>query len=126
MDSGCKDYSSLWLTTSLRGVAVFEIEVECLKESVHSGTGSGVSPDSFTVLRLLLDHLDEPKTSNVVALLHVEIHKYRIEDTETLAEYQKEKVIIDLVNLLEGFKPLTEDYKEAILNNTWRPTVVVT
>ena len=82
MDSGCKDYYSLWLTTSLRGVAAFEVEVECLKESVHSGTGSGVAPDSFTVLRLLLDRLDDPKTSNVVAPLHVEIPKYRIEDAE--------------------------------------------
>ena len=106
MDSGCKDYYSLWLTTSLRGVAAFEVEVECLKESVHSGTGSGVAPDSFTVLRILLDRLDDPKTSNVVAPLHVEIPKYRIEDAEKLAAYQKEKVVI--------------------LNNTWRPTVVVT
>ena len=126
MDSGCKDYYSLWLTTSLRGVAAFEVEVECLKESVHSGTGSGVAPDSFTVLRLLLDRLDDPKTSNVVAPLHVEIPKYRIEDAEKLAAYQKEKVVTDLVKLGDGVKPLTEDYKEAILNNTWRPTVVVT
>ena len=126
MDSGCKDYYSLWLTTSLRGVAAFEVEVECLKESVHSGTGSGVAPDSFTVLRLLLDRLDDPKTSKVVAPLNVEIPKYRIEDAEKLAAYQKEKVVTDLVKLGDGVKPLTEDYKEAILNNTWRPTVVVT
>ena len=43
MDSGCKDYSSLWLTTSLRGFCAVELEVECLKESVHSGTGSGIA-----------------------------------------------------------------------------------
>ena len=129
MDSGCKDYASLWLTTSLRGVAAFEVEIECLKESVHSGTGSGVAPDSFTVLRILLDRLDEldeSKTSKVIAPLTVEIPKYRIEDAEKLAEYQKEKVVTDLVKLGDGVKPLTEDYKEAILNNTWRPTVVVT
>jgi acetylornithine deacetylase/succinyl-diaminopimelate desuccinylase-like protein len=126
MDSGCKDYYSLWLTTSLRGVAAFEVEVECLKESVHSGTGSGVAPDSFTVLRLLLDRLDDPKTSKVVAPLNVEIPKYRIEDAEKLAEYEKEKTVTEAVKLLDGVKPLTEDYKEIILNNTWRPTVVVT
>ena len=126
MDSGCKDYTSLWLTTSLRGVVAVECEVECLKESVHSGTGSGIAPDSFTVMRQLLDRLDDSKTSKVLAPLSVEIPPYRVEDAQKLAEYQKEKAVTELVNLLDGVKPLTEDYKEIILNNTWRPTVVVT
>ena len=126
MDSGCKDYSAIWITTSLRGVVAAEVEVECLKQSVHSGTGSGVAPDSFTVIRMLLDRLDDSKTSKVVAPLTVEIPSYRIEDAQKLGDYQKEKAITELVDLLEGVKPLTEDYKEAILNNTWRPTVVVT
>ena len=126
MDSGCKDYSSLWLTTSLRGVCMLECEVECLKESVHSGTGSGIAPDSFSVMRQLLDRLDDSKTSKVLAPLSVEIPKYRIEDAEKLAEYEKEKTVTEAVKLLDGVKPLTEDYKEIILNNTWRPTVVVT
>ncbi len=126
MDSGCKDYSSLWLTTSLRGVCAVEVEVECLKESVHSGSGSGIAPDSFTVLRMLLDRLDDSKTSKVLAPLSVEIPPYRIEDAKKLAEYQKEKTVTEIVNLSDGVKPLTEDYQEIILNNTWRPTVVVT
>ena len=61
MDSGCKDYNAVWLTTSLRGVCAAEFEVECLKESVHSGSGSGIAPDSFTVMRILLDRLDDSK-----------------------------------------------------------------
>ena len=115
MDSGCKDYSTLWLTTSLRGVCIVECEVQCLKESVHSGTGSGIAPDSFTVMRLLLDRLDDSKTSKVLAPLSVEIPKYRIEDAQKLAEYEKEKTVTEMVKLLEGVKPLTEDYKEIIL-----------
>lgn len=126
MDSGCKDYSAVWLTTSLRGVCAVEVEVECLKESVHSGSGSGIAPDSFTVLRILLDRLDDSKTSKVLAPLSVEIPQYRIEDAQKLAEYEKEKAVTDIVKLSDGVKPLTEDYKEIILNNTWRPTVVVT
>jgi len=126
MDSGCKDYSTLWMTTSLRGVCAVECEVECLQESVHSGTGSGIAPDSFTVLRQLFDRLDDAKTSKVLAPLHVEIPPYRLEDAQKLADYAKEKAVTDLVKLLPNVKPLTEDYKEIILNNTWRPTVVVT
>jgi acetylornithine deacetylase/succinyl-diaminopimelate desuccinylase-like protein len=102
MDSGCKDYSSLWLTTSLRGVCMLECEVECLKESVHSGTGSGIAPDSFSVMRQLLDRLDDSKTSKVLAPLSVEIPKYRIEDAEKLAEYEKEKTVTEAVKLLDG------------------------
>ena len=125
MDSGCKDYSCLWLTTSLRGGAKFEVEIECLKQDVHSGEGSGIAPDSFSVLRILLDRIEDSKTSRIIAPLNVEIPKYRIEDADKLAEYLKDKVITDLVKLAEGVKPLTYDYKEIILNNTWRPTMVV-
>ena len=126
LDSGCKDYTTLWLTTSLRGFCEVECEIECLKESVHSGKGSGIAPDSFAVLRQILDRFDEPKTGKFLAPLSVEIPQYRIEDAQKLADYQKEKVVTEIVKLLEGVKPLTEDYKEIILNNTWRPTVVVT
>ena len=126
MDSGCIDYNAIWLTTSLRGVVSIELEVECLKESVHSGSGSGIAPDSFTVLRLLLDRLDDSKTSKVIAPISVEIPDYRVTDAKKLAELQKEKTVNDVVKLSDGVKPLTDDYAEIILNNTWRPTVVVT
>jgi acetylornithine deacetylase/succinyl-diaminopimelate desuccinylase-like protein len=126
MDSGCKDYSSIWITTSLRGICIMEVEIECLKESVHSGSGGGIPPDSFTVLRILLDRLEDSKTSKVIAPLSVEIPKYRIEDAQKLADYEKEKTVTEIVKLCDGVKPLTEDYKEIILNNTWRPCICVT
>ena len=100
------------------------MDVKIIPLFAHSGN-SGVAPDSFTVLRILLDRLDDSKSSKVKAPLNVEIPQYRIEDAKKLAEYQKEKVVTDSVNLKEGVKPLSEDYKELILNNTWRPTVVV-
>jgi len=125
MDSGCKDYASLWLTTSLRGTANFELEIECLKEDVHSGIGSGVAPDSFTILRILLDRLDDSKTSKVIVPLNVEIPKYRIDDAKKLGDYLKEKTVTDLVKLEDGVKPLSDDYTEVLLNNTWRPSIVV-
>ena len=42
MDSGSKDYNALLLSSSLRGVCVLNLTVECLDESVHSGLGSGI------------------------------------------------------------------------------------
>ena len=126
MDSGCKDYETIWLTTSLRGVCVVNLAVECLTESVHSGVGSGIAPDSFSVMRQLLDRLDDSKTGKVLAPISVEIPPYRIEDAKKLAALQKEKVVTEIVKLSQGVKALSDDYAEIILNNTWRPTVVVT
>ena len=78
MDSGCIDYNTLWVTTSLRGIAKVDLTVEVLKESVHSGTGSGIAPDSFSIMRQLLDRLEDSKTSKVTEELQVKISDYRI------------------------------------------------
>ena len=124
-DSGCKDYNTILLTTSVRGVFSVNLTVECLKEPIHSGSGSGICPDSFSVMRQLLDRIDDSKTEKVVAPIGIEIPSYRIEDAKKLAEYQKEKVITDMVKLGDNVKALSDDYAEIILNNTWRPTCVV-
>ena len=126
MDSGCKDYNTFWITTSLRGVCVLDLTVECLEESVHSGSGSGIAPDSFTIMRILLDRLQDSKTGKSLVPIDVEIPSYRIEDAKKLGEYMKEKCVNDIVKLSPGVKPLSDDYSEIILNNTWRSTVVVT
>ena len=125
MDSGCIDYNTLWITTSLRGIAKVDLTVEVLKESVHSGTGSGIAPDSFSIMRQLLDRLEDSKTSKVTDALQVKIPDYRIEDAKKLADYQKEKIVNDAVKLSEGVKPLNDDYSEIILNNTWRAMMTV-
>jgi len=126
MDSGCKDYNALWMTTSLRGVCILDLTVECLDESVHSGSGSGIAPDSFTIMRILLDRLQDAKTGKTLVPIDVEIPSYRVEDAKKLSEYMKEKCVSDIVKLSPGVKPLSDDYAEIILNNTWRSTVVVT
>jgi len=125
MDSGCVDYDTLWLTTSLRGVSSIDLTVECLDESVHSGSGSGIAPDSFTIMRELLDRLEDSKTSKVISELHVEIPNYCIEDAKKLAELSKEKVVTEVVKLKKDVKALNDDYSEIILNNTWRPMMTI-
>jgi acetylornithine deacetylase/succinyl-diaminopimelate desuccinylase-like protein len=37
LDSGCSNYESMWLTTSLRGVLEGTVTVDVLTEGVHSG-----------------------------------------------------------------------------------------
>lgn len=65
MDSGCLDYKTLWLTTSLRGVIEGFININVLNEGVHSGGAGGVVPSSFRILRIILDRLENSNTGEV-------------------------------------------------------------
>jgi acetylornithine deacetylase/succinyl-diaminopimelate desuccinylase-like protein len=58
LDSGCLDYSQLWLTSSLRGVAMVDVQVTCGQTS-HDGALSGVVPETFSIVRSLLDRIDD-------------------------------------------------------------------
>ena len=72
LDSGCGNYDQLWMTTSLRGSIVGNLNVEVLTEGVHSGDASGIVPSSFRVIRILLDRLEDAKTGDIIPeWLHV-------------------------------------------------------
>ena len=42
LDSGCRNYDQLWVTTSLRGLVGGTLTVEILSEGVHSGHARGI------------------------------------------------------------------------------------
>lgn len=58
MDSGCIDYNHLWMTSSLRGVVEVDIQVKLGLQNYHSGEVGGIVPETFRILRVLLDRLD--------------------------------------------------------------------
>lgn len=64
LDSGCLDYSQLWLTSSLRGVAMVDVQVTCAKQNLGASI-SGIVPDSFSIVRALLDRIDDAETGLV-------------------------------------------------------------
>jgi len=66
LDSFCGDYERMWTTTSLRGLLSATVEVRVLHEGVHSGSASGVVPDSFRIARRLLDRVEDPDTGRVL------------------------------------------------------------
>ncbi len=66
LDSGCRNYEQLWVTTSLRGLVGGTLTVEILSEGVHSGHASGIVPSSFRIARQLLNRLDDPATGRVL------------------------------------------------------------
>jgi acetylornithine deacetylase/succinyl-diaminopimelate desuccinylase-like protein len=71
LDSGCLKYDRLWVTNSLRGCLMFDLTVDVLVEAVHSGVGTGLAPDSFMIIRNLLDRIEDSNTGKVIDALHV-------------------------------------------------------
>ena len=86
LDSFCGDYERLWATTSLRGMVHATLHVEVLAEGVHSGTASGIVPDSFRLARRLLDRIEDPDTGRIlVPAMHAEVPAGRRSELEAAA-----------------------------------------
>ena len=49
----------------LRGMVIADLKVEILREGVHSGDAGGVVPDTFRILRRLLDRIEDPDTGEL-------------------------------------------------------------
>jgi acetylornithine deacetylase/succinyl-diaminopimelate desuccinylase-like protein len=126
LDSGCGNYEQLWSTTSLRGQMVLNLQVEVLREGVHSGLASGIVPNPFMVLRQLLDRLEDAETGRLrLQELHVPIPEERIRQAEEAAGVLG-GAIVDDFPLLEAVHVLADNPVELLLNNSWRPALAVT
>lgn len=126
LDSGAGNYDQMWMTTSLRGNFVGELQVSLLKEGVHSGVGSGVVADSFRVARELLSRIEDENTGKILLKeLHVDIPAERINEAKKCAEALGQEVYASLP-FQEGVRPVVEDTAELLLNRTWRPALSIT
>jgi len=126
LDSGCGDYERLWLTTSLRGIAMGTLTVRVLEEGVHSGDASGIVPSSFRVLRGLLSRLEDEKTGAIKREeFHVRIPPERMQQAKDVATVLGDAVY-DKFPFAGGTEPMSSDLGELILNRTWRPQLAVT
>ena len=100
------------------------INIECLNESIHSGSGSGIVPDSFNILRVLLDRLEDKNNSKVIKELQVEIPDNFIKDIKKVIHLQK----MILLNIILNYYLVLKQYQMiiSVINNTWKSTIVVT
>ncbi|HKO68505.1 MAG TPA: M20/M25/M40 family metallo-hydrolase [Burkholderiaceae bacterium] len=135
LDSGCRNYDQLWVTTSLRGLVGGTLTVEILSEGVHSGHASGIVPSSFRIARQLLNRLDDPATGRVLLPeLHAEIPAERVQQAQIAGDILGDQVWKEFpwVSCTHGAgghlhsMPVTTDPVEGILNRTWRPALAVT
>lgn len=126
LDSGCGNYDQLWSTTSLRGVITGDLNIQLMKEGVHSGSASGVVAETFRVLRLLLNRIDDQETGEVlIPSLQSPIPERRQAQAEAAAATLGDEVF-EAFPLLDQVKPVNTEPKELILNKTWRAALSIT
>ena len=126
LDSGCLDYERLWVTTSLRGMAMCTLTVQILTEGVHSGEASGVVPSSFRIIRELLDRLEDATTGRILLPeLSVEIPANRIREAEATADEFPEPFSTHMP-FVPGGRPAVFEAAKQLIAHTWLPTLSVT
>lgn len=126
LDSGAGNYEQLWMTTSLRGNVVGELSVELIDEGVHSGSASGIVPDSFRVARQLISRVEDEATGEIkLPQLYCEIPQERQNQASHCAQALGDEVYSQFPWHPE-VKPVTKDKQQLILNRTWRPALTVT
>ena len=134
LDSGAGNYDQLWLTTSLRGNASGVLKVEILTEGVHSGDASGLVPDSFRIMRQVLDRLEDSATGQLLPKsFYCDVPADRLVQAGATAKILGDEIYkrfpwahYDCGGSTMTALPTTTDPVEALLNRTWRPTLVVT
>ena len=126
LDSGCGNYDQLWLTTSLRGIAMGNLNVRVLTEGVHSGDASGIVPSSFRISRQLLSRIEDEKSGEIkLDELFVQVPPGRIAEAKQAADILGDAVYSKLP-FAGSTKPMNDDLAELVLNRTWRPALAVT
>jgi acetylornithine deacetylase/succinyl-diaminopimelate desuccinylase-like protein len=126
LDSGCGNYDQLWLTTSLRGIAMGVLNIKVLTEGVHSGDASGIVPSSFRIARQLLSRVEDEVTGAIkLQDLYVQVPPERIEQAKQAAKILGPEVFSKLP-FAGSTRPISEDLTELVLNRTWRPQLAVT
>lgn len=125
LDSGCGNYEQMWTTTSLRGLVTAIVTIDILKQGVHSGSGSGIVPSCFQVLRQLLTRVENETSGDIILHeLFVDIPEQRKQQAEYAAEVLGTGVFGELP-FADGAKPRVGSLAELILNRTWRPALSV-
>jgi len=126
MDSGAFDYEKLWITSSLRGIVILDCWVECGAAGYHSGEVGGIVPETFRIVRTLLDRLDDKETGEVCKELQCEVPQWKSVEAKELAELAG----TDMHNkyaVVEGVKYCSQDNLEKLyLKSTWEANLSVT
>jgi acetylornithine deacetylase/succinyl-diaminopimelate desuccinylase-like protein len=123
-DSGCGNYDQLWITNTLRGCIAGNLKVKITTEGVHSGDASGIIPETFRIVRQILDRIDDPVTGVVNRAFQVNIPGDRYKQAEDVAKLIG-KETQEKFPWVAGAKPVDPDPFVCYLNRIWRPQLSI-
>jgi len=126
LDSGAGNYEQLWVTTSLRGMVAGTLEVDILREGVHSGYASGIVPSSFRIARQLVSRLEDETTGQILPDgLKADIPDQRREQLSAVAEVLGDE-IHEAYPWVDGASPVGDEAFDRLLNRNWRAALAIT
>jgi acetylornithine deacetylase/succinyl-diaminopimelate desuccinylase-like protein len=127
LDSGAGNYQQLWNTTSLRGMVCGDLSVKVLTEGVHSGAAGGVVPESFTILRDVLNRIENSATGEItLPECKADIPTQRLEQAAVAANVLQDETYRCFPFVNENVEPGGKTPVENILLRTWHPSLAVT
>jgi acetylornithine deacetylase/succinyl-diaminopimelate desuccinylase-like protein len=128
LDSGAETWDRLWVTNSLRGLLAVEVRVEVLEAGLHSGTGSGVVPSSFRILRQLMSRLEDETTGEILLPdLYVDVPADRAREIEAAAAHLTPDHLLHGAHPVDGLELLGDgDTATMLRNRSWRPALATT
>lgn len=125
-DAVVLSYDRLWMATSLRGIINLDLKVKTLKAGVHSGSGSGIVPSAFRILQQLIGRIEDRETGRILLPeLYTEVTPQNYIEKASTVQVVGHK-IHNLIPLEDGVKTLCNDLVKIYIDNTYRPTLVVT
>ena len=121
LDSGTCDYEHWCLITTLRGNCKLQLKVEVSKEGVHSGTASGIIPDTFRIARKILEQLESAEDGHLyVPDLYVNIPEDKYQQARCLIKELGGSIDWKFP-FLPGVQPTVEDGFKQYINRIWMP-----
>lgn len=125
LDSGCGNYQQLWGTTSLRGMISGVLNIQVLRQGIHSGYGGGAVPSAFSILRLLLDRVEDARTSIIkLPELHTPVPTQQCQHAKILADTLGDK-FLQSFPFFDKTQPTTTEMSELLLRRSWHPALAI-
>lgn len=126
LDSGGLDHRRLWLTASLRGNLVVAVDIAVLAHGVHSGEAGGVVPETFRILRALMERIEDPVHGEIrLGALAMEPPDEACAAAAALVEAIGDP-FVGAYPLLDGVRLEGADAVERLLRQSWGTAVALT
>jgi len=103
-----------------------DVNIQIGINGYHSGEVGGIVPETFRVLRMLLDRLDDPKTGKVIDALHCPLPDWKREEADFMAKLAGEQLYKKYAIVEGGHWNNEADVAQMYLDNVWCPNMSIT